>query len=189
MTDKADVIAGVLRTHADELDGQVADLEKKATLHEGARDAVTLIQRNLAGILPQVEREIGADEDLNKESSVRALIHVSHAMQRVATSLGEFQKNQANRVLAVAGQVQLARQIAAQARAKADLEIAKSKRRDEVMAERRAAAAKPAEGGATNGKQTKPPPTPKAATKKRAPAKRKTPTKRKTSSKAKPAKA
>ncbi|MEE9358892.1 MAG: hypothetical protein V3U85_00260, partial [Hyphomicrobium sp.] len=117
---------------------QASVMTMRAQMHQGARDAVAAIGKNIQGIMPQAEKEVAADERLDDETKVIALRHVARALTRVSTSLSEFKKNQHNSIIDSNGQAAMATRLAQSARAKAELELAKAQRREEVDAEQRA---------------------------------------------------
>jgi hypothetical protein len=174
--DTTEIVAVTLETQAAKHEELQRTAEQASASHQGARDMIGVLERNLKAVTPAAEAEIMADEDLDGEAQVKALKHVARAMMRVAQSLTSSRQNQANLVYLKQGEATThkatAESLRQQARVRRDAEQGKAEsiaRGEAHKAEAAAKAkAKPKRKRATkpkNGATAKPKAKPKAKAK------------------------
>jgi hypothetical protein len=132
--EKAEVVADVYRNQADALESEIEVARKRGAMHEGARDIMKILSKNISGVMGQTEVEVEGDDNLDSDSKIRTLRHVGTALTRVATAIQETARNQQNKVLeanAIASVLQtqqskfrkLAESTMAQAKRKLEIEL------------------------------------------------------------------
>lgn len=140
--EKAELIAAVYRNQAAELEPKATAFLRESAVHEGARDMCALLAKNMAAVSKAAQDDVEADDELGPEQTTRALYHLTRLMRRIDVALKEAAKNQANLIMAKSAKAQFAADQAADLMRRAELELAKAARKDELIAEEEAKAAK-----------------------------------------------
>lgn len=96
MTVETEIIIATLEDQAKRSEENRLKCSAVSQQHQGARDIIPVIVRNMAGIMGQAETEVLADENLDKDSRAAVLSHIGRTLKRVSSVLMETQKNQTN---------------------------------------------------------------------------------------------